>query len=50
MDYADPGDLEAAIKSADSMMYRRKELRKMAKAPSIEIIAPASNTTIDFAS
>ena len=50
MDYADPGDLEAAIKSADSMMYRRKELRKMAKPTNIEIIAPPSNTAVDFAS
>ena len=50
MDYADPEDLEAAIKSADSIMYRRKQLRKMAKPTNVEIIAPASNTTVDFAS
>ncbi|HKP70156.1 MAG TPA: GGDEF domain-containing protein [Pyrinomonadaceae bacterium] len=51
MDYADPDDLEAAIKSADSMMYRRKQLRKMAKPTTVEIVPPPSdNPAIDFAS
>lgn len=30
-DYSDPADLENAIKSADSVMYRRKQLRKQAQ-------------------
>ena len=50
MDYSDPDDLEAAIKSADSMMYRRKELRKLAKPTAVDIVAPPSNTGIDLAS
>lgn len=49
MDYADPEDLEAAIKSADSMMYRRKESRKLAKPVNFEVLPPQSNTVVDFA-
>lgn len=49
MDYTDPDDLEAAIKSADSMMYRRKQLKKQSKATNIEIVAPPQNATPDFA-
>jgi diguanylate cyclase (GGDEF)-like protein len=37
-DFADPKDLENAIKSADSMMYRRKQIRKQSKTASIEFI------------
>ena len=49
MDYADPDDLEAAIKSADSMMYRRKQLRKLSKPTNVEIVAPSPTASPDFA-
>ena len=37
-DYADPDDLEDAIKSADSMMYERKQIRKRTRAASIDYV------------
>jgi diguanylate cyclase (GGDEF)-like protein len=50
MDYADPEDLEAAIKSADSMMYRRKQLRKLARPTTVDVVPPSTDTSaIDFA-
>jgi len=50
MDYTDPEDLETAIKSADSMMYRRKQLRKMAKPTTVDIVPPSTETPLmDFA-
>jgi diguanylate cyclase (GGDEF)-like protein len=37
-DYKNAADLENAIKSADSEMYRRKQLRKQSRAASIDFI------------
>lgn len=36
--YANPADLENAIKSADSAMYRRKQVRKQSRMASIDFI------------
>ena len=40
--YNRPDDLEDAIKAADSVMYRRKHLRKRSRAASIEFFDPHS--------
>jgi diguanylate cyclase (GGDEF)-like protein len=37
-DYAEPSDLESAIDAADSVMYRKKQLRKQGKIRSVEFI------------
>jgi diguanylate cyclase (GGDEF)-like protein len=36
--YSNPDDLENAIKTADSVMYRRKEMRKQSRTASIDFI------------
>lgn len=37
-DYSNTADLENAIKSADSLMYRRKQMRKQSRTASIDLI------------
>jgi diguanylate cyclase (GGDEF)-like protein len=37
-DYADPNELENAIKAADSMMYRRKQIRKQNRTATADFV------------
>ncbi len=47
--YSDAGDLESAIKKADTVMYRRKQLRKRSNAASIDFINSLPGGTADIA-
>lgn len=48
-DYKNPGDLESAIKAADSMMYGRKQLRKQSRAASVDFISSLPGGAPEFA-
>ena len=49
MDYSGPGDLEAAVKSADSMMYKQKQARKQNKSRSADFVNSLPKNIVDFA-
>ena len=48
-DYVGPADLETAIKSADSEMYRRKQLRKQRRTASADFINSLPGGMAEFA-
>ena len=47
--YTDPTDLENAIKSADAVMYQRKQLRKQSNAASLQFINSLPGRSPEFA-
>lgn len=49
MDYSSPDDLEAAVKSADSMMYKQKQMRKQNKTRSADFVNSLPKNVVDFA-
>ena len=49
MDYSDPTELETSIKSADSMMYQQKQLRKRDRPVGMDVLPPSPSATVDYA-